>query len=413
MLSLQRWVRDVRLPMAIVEPFIQNSVLGAHRKSFSDVKFSDMFDLENFNRVSRSEGVAEVVPWETYVARSSAHAILVKTRLIPRPGPVPPPVVEWSAQNGSGECWHSVDGRNYTLETHGRVCYVRVVLSYYMFVSSHTLSAEEVCDTILGGLDPTSVTIVFALWRAPWKVAAPPSPLPPSCTYASGGGASDVNQSVSLVSKLQDSPRLLRDVESYQKQFLTGSSGRPYVAVMLRGEHAVRMLYQSRRASPHFNLTVRLEDCLEQAVSEASAVLGGLGTEDVFVTADVGLYGSNSWLSTMSPNRSSAGELERAVEQIKHTVERMYKHRWTFDQWEKSFSLATRGVEDRGYLAALQKAIASQAACLVLLGGGSFHILALRSYVDNRGLRERCVHFVCIDRKYKGGLYALRDGTAG
>ena len=409
--ALQRWVKDVRLPMVIVEPFIQNSVLGSHRRSGPDVKFSEMFNLENFNRVSRREGVAEVVPWETYLARSPVRAILVKARGVPRPGPVPPPVVEWFAQPNSSECWQSVDGRNYTLDTSRRLCYVRVVVSYFMFVSSHTLSAEEVCNTVLGGLDPTSLTIVFTLWRAPWKVDGPPSLLPPSCAYATGGEGHEVNESVSLVSKLQDSPRLLRDVENYQKQFLS-SSGRSYVAVMLRGEHAVRMLYQNKRASSHFNLSLQLEDCLGQAVSETSAVLGGLGTQDVFVTADVGLYGSSSWQSTIPLNRSREGELERVVEQIKHTVERIYEDKWTFDQWEKTFSQATGGVEDRGYIAALQRAIASHAACLVLFGGGSFHILALRSYVDNRGPQEHCVHFVCLDRKYKAGLYALRDGTA-
>lgn len=408
--SLQRWVKDVRLPMVIVEPFIQNSVLGIHRRSFADVKFSEMFDLENFNRVSRSEGVAEVVPWETYLARSPVNAILVKTRGVPRPGPVPKPVVEWSARPNSGECWQSVDGRNYTLETNRRVCYVRVVVSFFMFVSSHTLSAEEVCSTVLGGLEPTSVTVVFTLWRAPWKVDSPPSPLPP-CTYATGAEGSEVNESVSVVSKLQDSSRLLRDVESYQKQFLKSSSNGSYVAVMLRGEHAVRMLYQSKRASPHFNLSVQLEDCLGQAMAETSGVLEGLGTRDVFVTADVGFYGSSSWRSTISPDRSSEGELERVMEQIKHAVERIYKDKWTFDQWEKSFSQATGGIEDRGYIAALQRAIASRATCLVLFGGGSFHVLALRSYVDNRGSLEHCVHFVCLDRKYKAGLYALRDGT--
>ena len=57
-------MRDVNLPLTVVEPFVQDSFLGTYRKSFQELKFSDMFDLDNFNRVSRSEGVPELIPWE-------------------------------------------------------------------------------------------------------------------------------------------------------------------------------------------------------------------------------------------------------------------------------------------------------------------------------------------------------------
>ena len=49
----------------------------------------------------------------------------------------------------------------------------------------------------------------------------------------------------------------------------------------------------------------------------------------------------------------------------------------------------------------------SQAACLVLLGGGSFQKLALTSYLyrTKNQTHIRCVHLVCVkpvyDREYK------------
>jgi len=105
LVSLQRWVKMTGLPMLIVEPFIYDSVLGTCREhSQQCIKFSDLFDLENFNRVSRNKGVAEIVPWDTYVTRAPSDAILVKMNRFPGSKPVPPPAVLWTAQPGTREC---------------------------------------------------------------------------------------------------------------------------------------------------------------------------------------------------------------------------------------------------------------------------------------------------------------------
>ena len=112
LVSLQRWVKMTGLPMLIVEPFIYDSVLGTCREySQQCIKlFSDMFDLKNFNRVSRNKRMAEIVPWDTYVTRVPSDAILVMMNRSPGPGPVPPPAVLWTAQPGTRECWPGQGG---------------------------------------------------------------------------------------------------------------------------------------------------------------------------------------------------------------------------------------------------------------------------------------------------------------
>jgi len=168
LVSLQRWVRDVNLPMMIIEPFVQDSVLGTYRKSLQELRFSDMFDLENFNHVSQSEGVTELIPWEEYVKCAPARAVLVRIKRTASPAP---PKMVWDARPGNSECWQNSD-KFYTITINRRtVCYVRVVSFFHTANSSHVISARDVYNVFLAGLGVTTVTLVFDYWSAVWHVA--------------------------------------------------------------------------------------------------------------------------------------------------------------------------------------------------------------------------------------------------
>ena len=406
LLSLQRWVRDVRLPVKIVEPFILTSVLGAYKSSAAqEFKFSDLFDLTRFNDVSRSEGVAELISWDTYVAQSPSNAVLVKfISYVPanRTTPVPSPKVVWSVEPGGKKCWKgeyfpNIKKFKINYET---LCFVRVVIAHFRFASSHTISSEEVCRYMLSGLDPSNLTLVFNLWRGPWKVFDPLLPPPASCRYYSDRFNYHFirNESALLMKeKLKDSPKLLSDIKRYQGMFLNRSAEMSYVAVMLRAEHAVLRNNRFSRRNKNLNESVhtRLRHCLDEAAVKAESVMKELGTQDVFVTADIGVYGSHSWSRTMELIRSTPEELAIIRTEIKDTVSRLYRKKWRLDEWEKTFSLATGGLDDSGYVAALQRGVASKASCLVLLGGGSFQTLALDNYLNRK---KSCVQYVCIDK---------------
>ena len=61
-----------------------------------------------------------------------------------------------------------------------------------------------------------------------------------------------------------------------------------------------------------------------------------------------------------------------------------------------TFTNATKRIENSGYIAALQRTLASQAECLVLAGGGNFQELAMRDYMRNHpNKRNWCIHAVC------------------
>lgn len=85
------------------------------------------------------------------------------------------------------------------------------------------------------------------------------------------------------------------------------------------------------------------------------------------------------------------------TEEAKLLIMDLYSNKLTFEEWEESFNKATGGVKNNGYIAALQRTLASRAKCLVLVGGGSFQELALKDYLKNHPNKEdHCIHLLAL-----------------
>ena len=391
--SLQRWVKDIRLPTMIVEPFFQKSVMGNRRIRSSpslSARFSDMFDLDHFNKVSRSEGVPEIIDWPTYITSRPRKAVLVEM-VLSKQASAEPPVVTWSAATRD-ECSLKTIA-NPMNNTDISLCVVRRIKGYWKFGSKYILSADVVYNTVLDGLDPTELTLIFSLWRGPWQINTLPHSNDHSIT-------DNMVHGTAKEGKFQDSPKLHLLADNYRKRFLTlNTTHMAYVAVMLRTEHSVLELRRVKNA----NVTAKLDECMQEVLQTTRMAMKTVGSSNLLVTADVGYYGSGSWNQTLSWGRK--GNMSVLQQRVERAVERLYDGRMSFQQWEQSFSLATGGVEDRGYVAALQRVLASEASCLVLLGGGLFQQLTLEKYLQRN--HTHCVHLVCMEKKYSVSFQSM------
>ena len=385
-------MKSIQLDVPIVEPFIQNSTLGGLKGGHDAIRFKDMFNLETFNNISLSEGVPRIIPYPTYLQHAPRKAVFVNIQRIrrkrtERPLPLPLPEVVWSAPAGSEECYHpdvssSIIPPTYADNHH--YCYVRIVRAYHQILNKNIITKDQFYSTVLGGRELVGMTLVLSLWRTPWQVKRCPEVTvePP---------------------KIQQSPHLVEAVERYREQFIL-SDGQ-YIAIMLRSEHAYLMTQtQIRLHRPTRNT---LQQCLNDTLAKAHSLMTDMNISSVFVTADAGMYGTSSWKESV--HKAHRHELPGIIAQVQETVEKLYGGRWSFHDWEQSFSEATGGVKDRGYVAALQRGLASNAACLVLLGGGSFQRLALTSYLHHTKThgQPQCVHLVCMDRMYNEQFNAL------
>jgi hypothetical protein len=394
--SLQQWISNLGLPIKVVEPFIQNSVLGIHpaeKANGKSVRFGEMFDLDNFNDVSRRKGLAEMIPWSVYRASAQGQAA-VFVHMVRVFDDHASPTISW--QDGGCKVTE-ITGPD---KTSVSLCQGRRAKVYWKPANTHPLSSEEVYNSILGGLDPSNITLIFSLWRGPWQVeknAATPVLQP---------NTSVLHQEL----EYKASQNLLNSAIAYQNKFLAapGVESR-YVAVMIRAEHSILQFLAMRSK----NTSKDLEKCMDELVKETDAAMKAVDASGLFVTSDVGYFGSGSWNKTISsPEKGDVADVERRV---KRTVERLYAGRqgWTFEEWERSFVEASGGVDERGYVAALQRVVATdrKAACLVLLGGGSFHELSLKQYLYNTNNRTQpcCVRMVCMQRKYRESLTSMLE----
>ena len=369
--------------VSIVEPYIESSTLGGQRIPSSNIRFRDLFDLEAFNRISRAEGAAEIVPYSTYLRHAPQRAIYVIIQNLSiknHPSPtLPPPELVWAAPEGGEECYQPEkdsriippvypDGHSY--------CYFRVIRAYHRPLYRKAISAKQLQSTVLGGLELKGFTLVLSYWRTPWRLGGCPmiTVTPP---------------------KISDSPHVLDAVTKFEKKmkFADGQ----YVAVMLRSEHAYLMIQSHIRFKRPSGYTV--QKCLEETMEKTRATMTELNAPRVFMTADVGLYGSNSWRETLRKNYKE--KFQNITHQVQGAVEEMYGG--PFQEWEQGFTdILGSGLKDSVIVAAVQRVLASRAACLILLGGGSFQRMALASYIHQAQPTKFCVRMVCMDRAYEG-----------
>ena len=131
----------------------------------------------------------------------------------------------------------------------------------------------------------------------------------------------------------------------------------------------------------HSDNTSNAETCLSEAVEAAEQVW----SKDVkyskpIVAMDVGKYGSTSWHKDVNMIKT-ASQFDSII---------------VVSQPVEVWTMAARGITNSGYIAALQRTLASWADCLVLLGGGNFLDLALNDYLSNHPNKEQqCVCVVC------------------
>lgn len=384
LVSLQCWASSFSLPMYIVEPYIEKYSLGSRLKSKElkgVMKFSDYFDIDHFNNASIEEGTPPLISVEHFTEKAPRQTIVVRLHNDYTCRKKRHPEFEVLEESrGLGRCCSSDWLHNWQMNE-ARFCVVKV--ARFGGCMSLPSATKRMYKTIFEGLDPSNVTVVFRLWAANWdKLQNPDSKGKMLCKDVSGQ---------KLRHKFYPSPRLLNDAQYYTATYLKGMNT---VAVMIRSEQAIRGFHTGDRLK-------QLNSCLNEAVEAArnmSNRSSAAKRSGIFLTLDIGKYGSNSveWVLGLSKynlqNKSS-----NVIDSVKKVVPELYEGDWTFTEWEDSFVKATDGVQNPGYIASLQRTIASRADCLVLMGGGDFQRLALHDYLElHPETFQQCLQFICF-----------------
>ena len=370
--SLQCWVASFNLPMFILEPILSRTVFVSFPRNLNNtqfVRFSDMFDIKHFNRISKSSGYALVGTREDFFTAAPRNAIYVYVKLARREK-IRPPRLVWSRDSqpdGQQQCYHFEDGRLAQLDKEG-FCFVRLIEATCSQRQNLKITDKDVRELIFGEWLPQHVTLIFSKWKTPWYVANNELDDPYECKKV--GKSSNKEQFL-------PSPRLISDTQYYEKHFLSSASD-SVVALMLRLERMIEYVQQARHST---------EWTVDKCLTEAFKTTKNAQTSGYpLVTMDLGKFGSSSFRYG-----------KHITDKSKSLLSKLYNKKFTFEEWEESFTNATGGVENGGYIAALQRTLASRAKCLILVGGGNFQDLALKDYLKNHPQKQdQCIHLVCV-----------------
>ena len=386
----QCFISNLDIPAYIVEPFVTNSILHhADSKNNNNVlKFSDMFDIDTFNNESKKLGYGPLVRSDFFMHSAPDRAILVELQWGGQKGTQ----VEWDGHNTvKSPCYKGTrypELKTLNFNYNITICVVRIVriccvYSHYRDQQSRPntiMTTQELRRGMYGDWTSNPMTLIFRHWSAWWHV-------PKTCKQHNFEG------------KIYPSEQIHRHANAYSNYFFNSSK---VVAFILRFELLI--------SRGNYNVS----ECLSKFHQVREALNSTLTNASVFVAADVGQYQSGSWGMTFSQGRIN----HRRGEQIKSTflnalsglIDSLTPLK--FEEWESSFNQITGGIKDVGYIASLQKSIASMADCLVFLikGGSSFQNLIIqeyRSYHPNQS--EQCIHYVCTEDCPKCSLITIKQ----
>ena len=381
--SLQCFLMSLQKSMnhsfVLMEPYFKdNHFAGSPNTTLTDaLKFSDIFNMDYFNTVSRETGRTEMVTQEEFTAMGPGYTILIK--LIEKPDGEA--AILWKSDVANPKCLngekiHKLE-HSFSDKMDPKICVVQVVALPFNMANRQEspVKIRDIRDSIFKEWPPQKVTLIIGWWGGYYYM-----PLESGLTCA--------RELRSNITKLlfKPSKRLQHDAKRYEEMFLDNQHK---LAIMLRVEHVIKVYLNGNQKDP--NGPNSLEDCFKEVLNISNTLQGPTQVYP-FVTMDIGQFGTKSFHTVNTD----------VTKLSKQTFQALYHDNWSVKEWEESFVTVTGGVKDAAYIAALQRTLASRADCLILVGGGNFQSLALEDYLDYHN--QPCVHVVCSRHKLLNSL---------
>ena len=374
MWSLQKWAHKSG-NLKVVEPFAVESVLEfpAAKDHLSDtLRFRDYFDLDHWTRETAKLSIEPLVTWESFVKYANRKVIVALLGYGAKPGGI---FVDDEINKCEG-CKSAMDTfysntsslfKSLHFEVTKTVCF-----AYYK--KTDYLTLQKFNSYLLSN---NRATIWFGLWQG---VASGRVMIRDRTLERTSNGLEKI------LAMVQPSPRIIADSRNYVKTILNADF-RGYTGILVRS--ARRFAEMVMRGYSSKEVMSYLTNCVEKL----NNVLDKSGSTSYFLGTDIGKFGDRT------AYRLDDNDSAKLLQQLLQVV---YGNK-TIDVYQNEFIQAANGVEDRGYLASMQKTISEQSKCLIVMGGFSTF---QRSVVLNyrKGGRFNCVKYVCYEEPIKRKL---------
>lgn len=350
--------------MKIVEPFVIDSMFGFPFEEFISpeptqphLRVSDLINLDLWNKHTSLYDYPPVSSWETFLQEAPRNLVLSCIRYRQPPN-IKIPVPGYNFRNGCKErCFRKFDRSVKFLSGHGFKVVHKSCSNFVDFAGSVSLGNFK--ENILSTYHPADVTVLLNEFRGLFGLYR--LPLQSHC----GIDNDDYYGNISVL----PSSQILDQADKYAGEVF---KGKPYVSVIARIERITLHLHQDIRK------------CAEKVHDILMGIKSTSGTEEVFLSMDVGKFGSKG---ASTPDILAHGQL---------LFQTIYGEAgWTFDEWEKSFDQISSS-SNEAYVANLQRTITAKSECLIMFGGGGFQGQARRLYEKfHTDKDQQCIYRVC------------------
>ena len=320
----------------VVEPFIYGSYLGLNVSAnwTREPRMTDVFDYGVWKQKTPFKKYGDFVPFQTFMANAPRKLVVVQycTSLdVCRP------------------CGHEdiiSKGRifcelnDFQLAGHECLTYDR----------EKKLSLSSIETQLYSNYSKSEVVLMFDLYGGTENQAYIQHR--DYRLYSSECSRSETRDFAALA----PSQLIVADTDRYIQKYLNGLH---YISIMIRMQKVF-----IRSNVPTKNQPTVAKLCLDNILKRLTKIKKETGIEDVFLTLDVGHYGSNIFREYITEEKKL---VERHAENFISTI---FKRNTTISEWEEGFASIIR-FKNPGYISVLQKEIAAKGDVLVLVGGDS------------------------------------------
>lgn len=232
----------------------------------------------------------------------------------------------------------------------------------------------EFSGMIFGHYHPSEVNVVFGKWKGLGTRTR--VPLKTDCR--------------NIYSRhLMPSQSLMVASDKYIHTYLQGNK---YISIMLRTEKVI--LHSDGRNENDFSKELRacyqkVQNIVKEVGDTTNKRLG------MFMTVDLGLFGTKGD-AEYKTGKHMPIDSPVYLTTIKFMKEMYGDPQWSLAQYEQTFLNTMGSKNDSGYIAGLQRTIATKSSCLIVLGGGSFQQLSIDLFENfNSAQKQICLYKVC------------------
>jgi len=364
--QLQMWAETLK--MRVVEPFAVESmfgVIGALPNFTHSLRFSDYYDIDKWNKMAHDHGGSSLVQWEGFLSNAPRKVIVLYTLLRRVKEPIVVKYGEDSVKTynpGKFECIPPEDmmwlkcnfniTREVTLVRNARI--------------PHPMSLKELKSYVFGNLNTTEVTLVIVNWIG---MDTRRLRIQLNATELSHSFLDSIHvefHNPQSSPNISPSWRVLMAYKNYVSQYI---GDRKYVGIVFRTHCVLRYGVKGdfETKSQH------LLSCSKQLKHTLDKVRNKWG---IFMAYDLGTYGSDGYFAYGDQR------LFPLRDQIFSDV---FNNSIGMKQRDEMLMNASGGISDRGFIAILEKTIATHADCIIVLGKFS-------SFVESSALTYLSLH---------------------